>query len=1018
MRATIDIKLRNLIYFIRKVSRKIKGSNDYYKFAVESLLISLTVLVFSSPYDWYIFGQDSIPFVHVFSFYADPLYAYNDNLSAVYYDMFISLIQNVFGNIEISERIVMMIFVFLSSFFLLDLFKIILAFYKDVKFPYATSVIPVLFYEYNLFTLSITWPHILTWTLLMVSAPIIISFLTYTLFHGINIRRFILTTGIMFIFAGSISVDYLPFFLIVIIVFMTIGIFSTVIFKNHRRKYAYSTLTMLIFATLIAMWGNLPSYFSVNYSSLQSQNPTFFLLFAQSESIHTKILNVISLSGYSWLYGGPPYGQGAYPWYSYFYLLKTMNEVLIPVIIILSFYVLFRNKRIRPLAVIALLSVAFSTGTNFPFGSINEFLLKFKGPFSFLINPYYFTLQFYVLFLSVVIFMLLFYVGESFKDKVEENVRDRVERHKVGTIKKKTIEYIVVFLILLLLASNLYPFLSDNVYQKQGDNINMVDMKNGLITLDGYLVKNYSSPEYLSVLLPLSSLSGHDRLLYNGNGSFADSVGMVQSFDPYPLIWQDNSNIATLIENYFGDNNFLAMSLVMQYFHIKYIIYTNDYPRSYGFMEKSPDGEYYNMSYIYNNLVNNFGEPKIFGNYSLFTVPRVLPIAGTIRHPEFANVNFSQYVNFLSDINSSRLNSTMNTDFESVLPSSSVPNMYIYAYNVSKTVYFIGNSNKFFSVNSYGNFSSLMQSSIENESNNGSIFIAPRLIYNLSNQEYNYFQLEDPVMDGEMINLSFVPNMVKPGQRIDLQSRFGQDYVNVSIYNYSRSYDLYLSANFRVIDKNGNYAWDNIVIPNNVKISNISIWYRANHKVTVFYSSSDKCYRNVTTFYYGADNYILNMGYSTTNFIKNVSINTTGIFSIQGGPFHLSTLRLYSIPLLKFIVSYNMNTHPSFESEDISTTIFGNYNIKTSLSNGSYLYLFGFQYVPKYAKLNSGTYEPVYVSNSIIIFNFSSLNSSNAIIYLNEDPLTKMSFYLSIAEIFMIGVVGSAFAFKKYRNKK
>lgn len=999
-------------------SEKSFWSGDYFKFFLESLILSISVLMFTFPYKWLIFGQDSIPIIHVFSYYSNPLYPYRNDLSAIYYDLAISSIQSIIRNVAISERLLLALFVFLSSFFLLDFFKILLGSHRNTKFPYVASAVAIIFYQYNLFTLSVTWPHILVWTLLMVSAPLIVSFLTYTLFFGVSVKRLSLTSFFMFIFASSISNDYLPFFIIIVLVFILFGICQFIRLKQDRKKNIIIIFVILLFVMAMVLWSNIPLYFSSIYSNLQIDSQSFYLSFAKSESVHTTLWNVISLSGYSWLYGGPPYGPGAYPWYQYFNFLKLINKIFIPIIILFALYYLKDNKQLRPLALISLFAIIFSTGTNPPFGQVNILLLSFKGLFLFLVNPYYFILQFYVLFLSAAIFLTLFQLTKSQGSLKFLSHRPPRIKFTVKNFIRKISKYAVIVLIIILIVSNFFPFLSDNVYQKHGDNIDVIDINNGIPALDSYLEKTNSAPDYLSILLPLSSFDGRDSLTYNNNSTFIDSVGLVQTFDPYPLIWQDNSNVSTIIENYFGNNNFQDMRLVLDYLHVRYIIYTHDFPREYNYMIRSPNGEYYNMTNIFTNLKSNFGPPRVFGNYSLFTVSGVEPVAGIIDNPAFINLNFSEYVSFLSSINGNNFKNSTKTLLQSAIPGTKVPDMYIYSYNPNKASYFIGNSSSYYFVNYSGTLSIVSQAYIQSTREGRYINISPELIYQQSDKDYNYFKLKDKVSAGKMVNVSIAPNMERPNQRFTFESRFGEDYVNVSVYNDTKFYDIYISANSDVLHKNGNYAWDNIIIPYNVKISNISIWYRHGDEITVTYSSSGEQFQNVKTFYYGASNYFLDMGYSTENFLKNMSINGSGIFSILGGPFNLSSLHLYSVPPITYILSYNGSKNPSFKKESISTTIFGNYKINATIGNDSYLYFFDYPGIPWYVTIKTVTYTSVFHSDSFLLFDISVKTESSESIYLHTEYLTKVSFYASIVEIIILWVLWSINIIKKHYHRK
>ena len=926
-------------------------------------------------------------------------------------------IESIVHNIGISERILLMLFSFLSTFFLLDLFYIILKINGKTKFPNLLSLIPALFYQYNLFTLSVTVPHILVWTLLIVSAPLIISFFTYTLFFGVNFKRMFLTLIFLFIFSSSISDDYLPFFLIVGLIFILIEAYYFIKSKSQRKNNGIKIVYSLIFVALAVVWSNVPLYFSTIYAAYKSRPSTYYIQFAKSESIHTTIINVLSLSGYSWLYGGPPYGPGAYPWYSYFYLLKLISIICIFVLIVSSIYVSMKNKGIRPLGIIAAVAVIFSTGTNYPFGIINESLLKLGGPFLFLVNPYYLVLQFYVLFLSALIFLLLLSIMEPLKD-VYKNNRYKLNK-KYKHFLKITVKIIVIVIIAVLLITNIYPFATDSIYQKNGNNIDMININNGLKNLGNYLEKSYSQPDYLSLLIPLSSRSGSDRLLYNNNnGTFIDSVGLIQSFDPYPLIYMDNTNLSTVIENYMSGDNFQSMNMVMQYFHIKYIIYTNCFPAKYTYMDRSPDGRLYNMSMIYSNLIKNFGEPKIFGVYFLFTVKNVNPIISIINNPLFINSTFSQYINFMAGLNESALNSSLTNIIENTFPSSSNINTYIYKYSPYRYIYPAGKYDKMLVVTENSTIRSSNLNSTINVNGDNELMLKPKPILSYSNKSIpNNYKLQTNITSPELLNLSLKPSLSGKGDKIYMESNFGNINVNLSIYNRTSYFDFNISANYHGKPV---YAWDNIILPRNITKFNISLFYEENNALTVKIYNSHNHFYNTSTFYYGPNNYYNDRGYCPVYMISNNPVNISSTFSIHSGsPFQLDTLNLYSVMPIEYILFYPTNTIPVDNKDSVSITSFGNYKVNGYVTNTSYLYTFDLPNMPWYVSLNENEYKPLYQDFPVLLFNISNVMAKTYCISLYTQSLTEPSFYASLVIIISVGLmaIGEYYS-RKYHFKK
>ena len=83
------------------------------------------------------------------------------------------------------------------------------------------------------------------------------------------------------------------------------------------------------------------------------------------------------------------------------------------------------------------------------------------------------------------------------------------------------------------------PFLTQDVYQTSGDNIDAFVIPPASSELRSYLESNYSGPEYYTLVLPLSSLPESQVVLVN-NQSFDDSTFLLAAYIPYPIYWTDN----------------------------------------------------------------------------------------------------------------------------------------------------------------------------------------------------------------------------------------------------------------------------------------------------------------------------------------------------------------------------------------------------------------------------------------------------------------------------------------------
>jgi len=120
------------------------------------VLIATTVFLFTNPFKFYIFGQDSIPFIGLFTFYQNPLFTFNDGIETVYFSFLVSFLNNVFYNPIITEDVLIFLGALIATIGIFDLIDVL-----DFKFGRNTSIfgkiVASLFYLYNPFTLSVTW---------------------------------------------------------------------------------------------------------------------------------------------------------------------------------------------------------------------------------------------------------------------------------------------------------------------------------------------------------------------------------------------------------------------------------------------------------------------------------------------------------------------------------------------------------------------------------------------------------------------------------------------------------------------------------------------------------------------------------------------------------------------------------------------------------------------------------------------------------------------------------------------
>ncbi len=940
---------------ILKLAFSILNSAFIYN-AILAMAISISTLWFMKPFTFYIFGQDSFSFIHPMYYSVNPFFSYNNSIENIFFSSLISLISQIAASPQILERLLAVVGVLISLLGLLDLIKLFKRI-SGTKFASPLLVIaPMVFYVYNPYTLTVTWPHFLFWSTSLIVAPFVVSFYTYTIFYGFNLKRFALTSLILLLFEESVAGSMLPFFLIISLLSFLITGFVNIIKKNNVKellKQEFSIIALVILSTAYTL---IPLYFSAVYSTPAGYSHGFILQYFSSESATTTLLKVLTLLGYNQV--GP--GSLSYPWIRLLPQIYVFSLILV-IIIFVRIVVKGIEKPLALLGFIAFLSVFFSVGSNAPFGYINEKLVLLGGPFLFLINPYYFTMQYYVLFISV----MLFYVIDDLFKLMMRNVSHYNGQKKLfhflqnESVRASLFTFTVIIVVFIVL---LTPFARSQVYQTQGNYIDEVNIDNGVMGLDHFFMKsNYKSPEYLSILLPLSSFSGRTNLEY-GNGTFADSTGLIKSIDPYPLIWNDNSYLSTSIENYFSSGNFNNLAGVMAYLHVKYIIFTYSYSH-FQYMEQSPDGNYYNMKEIFSVLNRNFGNPLIFGSFYLFVNNNVTPIAGVVNQPYVINTNLSEYLNFLGNIKSSSVPTSFISSLQSAILSNISPlklnaALYYYNYGTERIPYKSGDV-MFFSKN--GSSISMNSSYYVNEP--GFITIHPTTLGDLGTLNYTtnmvnsdqifynnasftgFLALEQNFHELEGFKIVFHPSFTNISQSISFHLTFGNDTGNFFIMYLNGFVDFGYEFNFSNL---GYYAYDNLEMSSDVNNHTMILRIAVQPNELITGNLSVPYFNQSLPFnaYYGPSTYINNPGYQVDNFPKNYTIPANFTFSVicsQGMSFALDSLTAYRTPNLGYIFEGNPEVRSTISSNTLTVGTFGNIylnDINEKVSNDSYVYFF------------------------------------------------------------------------------
>jgi hypothetical protein len=689
-----------------------------------------------------------------------------------------------------------------------------------------------------------------------------------------------------------------------------------------------------------------------------------------------------------------------------------------------------KAKNVGPMIVIAILAVVFSTGYNPPFGIINYYLFRLGGPFLILANAYYFVSQFYVLFLSVLIY---FVFGLSLSSIPKPKSNGNLRKMVYTWIRHLSIYYkplMAIFLIIVIIGISSYPFFTNQVYQRKGTNIDELNLNNGALELQAFLKSSYESPDFNSLLIPTSSLDGATYLSYN-NSTFADSRGLISTLDPYPLIWQNNSLISKILENYLSSGNFSNIAGIMQYFHIKYIIFTWDYPADIYWITHSPDGRSYNMTRIYTYLVNSFGNPYNFGNYSVFTVPNVTPLLGAIQNPIFVDTSIDNYTNFLASLNYSKIPQNRLKLLTEALPAneSGGNSMSIFKYVLQKNYELPLNGSLLLMDNG-----SLVNANViaKYESSNY-ISLKPMIVSEISNnstystdmlfKNYTYYSnspstitFKQNISLPSSFNIAFSMEDATFNNRDGLYYKFGNVTVGVQVINVSSSvgannYVLQLTAGFA--EKSNPYGWDNILLPNinstSAKIY-LSIETYPNYSLHIKLDIPEFNYKISTMFYFGQYNFIYDTGNATSQYVYgykmpyNYSLRFTSGRDITN-VYNFSVLEGYPID---YIILEKIKSDPILIHIEPLISTYGNYySSLDNIKSDTYVYFMNPAVEKNIVETNNSEVKTICITSEspFEIYKITGQSNSKVLISIIFPGLVDIFFPLSVVEILVLSSV-------------
>ena len=585
----------------------------------------------------------------------------------VFLEIFEFLIQKIGLNLEISERVFIIFAIIVSNLGILTLIDFI--FPSRFKEQFFFKLLALFLYWFNPFTITVSLWHYLAWFVFQAILPYVFIVL-YLIFDNRfwDYRMWLSLLIILFFSPGTFG----SYAAVIFFIYLAAALFLLILnCKVRKLKIFFVQLLFLVITFVIETYFYL-SYLVIykllgefTFSNLTGGAISLNNIIAtfKYQSLTTQFVNVIRLVGFSYIYTLP----SSYPWIHLFYLV-AIGSSFIPVLFILSYSGVYRiNKFLSFLFACSIVSIIFSVGNNFPFSDINLLLIQIGGPFFILTNAYYFMIQIYLL--AFIIFFYgattkTYFLNENIKRRPKErksnsvsNLYKKFNKYKLWILNSKTQKVFFSVLALLIISTSAIPVIEFGEYSQQGPMIGSVKLPNDFIYLRNYFEKNFSSPDYYVLILPLSRADAVDLKI--GNGTLPDSSNLFQSIIPYPVIDWALSEEDQVFDNMLTSHNIIHLAPILMAMHVKYVILNPYFNASSWWMNSAPN----NMPIQFSKLTTTLNQCEfnktVIGNFIIYRINNVSPIADIYTEPDFLlTKNLSAYFNLLSQFNYTNNNIT------------------------------------------------------------------------------------------------------------------------------------------------------------------------------------------------------------------------------------------------------------------------------------------------------------------------------------------------------------------------
>lgn len=661
----IYIALRRVATTASSFGRRVNAGFDGRRDWLIPAIISLVPWIWLLPVTTYLYAQDSLGFINPFGASNSPLLQYNPlfswtfpvsaeqpNFFAQTLNLGLAQILPVVG---LRERVLITVGVLIAAFgtwLLLRRFLSINGLPED-GFRWLRTLATA-FYIMNPFTLSVVWWHFEGWCYFYIFLPYLIWFLLGATYQTkLDVRDVAIVVVMGVCLAPGLASGFAVSVTFGIVVFLGVILVRPSVNYGGWRGKASRIAVVLSTGPLLVAWTVVP-YVLVPHAAFTSSNyvnPANLVSSFRGQSETSTLWNVVTFSAVSWVSTTP----GAYG-------IPRIESVLLvegvlAFLLVTAGATLIRAwKGLGVLYVLALSSIALSSGANPPFGPIDAELLSFHGPFLLLVNGYYFLCEYYALLATILVLVMPIHFvrhTKASRTTVRSGVagglpdglgnspwspgphptdaRQTASRQSTVLTPDTILTTLGVMLVGVLLVASIAPFASGRIFQASGSNVNEFNLPSSFDELSSTLHKDGVGPSYFTLVLPMSSELGVP-LSFGSNADFLDTTNLISSYIPGPVIQANTGAAAADMMSFLAsctpcDN----LTLLFDQLHIAWVVWDPYVEQSAYLTRAAPSGQRMDFPMLRESLNASFGPPQESGPFSVYSVEGAVPIL-TLNH--------------------------------------------------------------------------------------------------------------------------------------------------------------------------------------------------------------------------------------------------------------------------------------------------------------------------------------------------------------------------------------------------